>query len=92
MSAANVNQAKLVQQQVDDVVNIMQENVNRVMERGECLDSMNDKADDLEAGAQQFRRGVNHVRQRMWRKNLKMKIIIAAIVLLLLVIIIGECF
>ncbi|KAK9764941.1 Vesicle membrane receptor protein (v-SNARE) [Basidiobolus ranarum] len=76
------NKAKIVQQQVDDVVNIMQENVNRVMERGERLDTLNDKAEDLESGALQFRRGANRVRKNMWWKNFKLKLIIIAIVII----------
>ncbi|KAK9767747.1 Vesicle membrane receptor protein (v-SNARE) [Basidiobolus ranarum] len=87
-SASSPNKSKLVQQQVDEVVNIMQDNVNRVMERGERLDTLNNKAEDLESGALQFRRGANKVRKNMWWKNFKLQLIIIAIVIILLLIII----
>lgn len=37
------NKAKHVQQQVDEVVGIMQDNINKVMERGEKLDALQTK-------------------------------------------------
>ncbi|ORX87525.1 synaptobrevin [Basidiobolus meristosporus CBS 931.73] len=82
------NKSKLVQQQVDEVVNIMQDNVNQVMERGERLDTLNHKAEDLESGALQFRRGANKVRKNMWWKNCKLKLIIIAVLIILLLVII----
>ncbi|ORX77838.1 synaptobrevin, partial [Basidiobolus meristosporus CBS 931.73] len=79
-----------VQQQVDEVVNIMQDNVNRVMERGERLDTLNNKAEDLENGALQFRRGANRVRKNMWWKNFRLKLIIIAIVVIILLVVISK--
>ncbi|OBZ90045.1 Synaptobrevin 2 [Choanephora cucurbitarum] len=68
-----------VQQQVDEVVGIMQENIDKVMQR-----------EDLQATAGHFRRGANQVRKRMWWKDLKWKIIIAVTILVILGIIIGS--
>jgi vesicle-associated membrane protein 4 len=36
-----------IQQQVDEVVGIMQENIDKVMERQEGLEALNDKAGNL---------------------------------------------
>ena len=67
----------------------MRENINKVNERGENLDSLQNKTDNLAVSAQGFRRGANQVRKRMWWKDVKMRIvIIIAIVALLCVIII----
>ncbi|ORY03093.1 synaptobrevin [Basidiobolus meristosporus CBS 931.73] len=82
------NKAQGIQKQVDEVVGIMQNNVERVMERGEKLDSLNNKADQLEAGALRFKQGTNRVRKAMWWKNMKLKLIIAAIVVIILIAII----
>ncbi|KAG0163061.1 hypothetical protein DFQ28_000633 [Apophysomyces sp. BC1034] len=79
-----------VQQQVDEVVNIMQENIDKVMQRGERLDDLRGKTEDLQATAGHFRRGANQVRKRMWWKDLKWKIIIAVTILAILGIIIGS--
>ncbi|CAM0139653.1 Vesicle membrane receptor protein (v-SNARE) [Umbelopsis sp. WA50703] len=87
--AGNAKTAR-VQQQVDEVVNIMQDNIDKVMQRGERLDDLRGKTEDLQATAGHFRRGANQVRKRMWWKDLKWKIIIGVTVLVILAIIIGS--
>ncbi|KIM51625.1 hypothetical protein SCLCIDRAFT_142891, partial [Scleroderma citrinum Foug A] len=52
-----------IQQQIDDTVGIMRENITKVAERGERLDSLQDKTDNLAVSAQGFRRGANRVRK-----------------------------
>jgi vesicle-associated membrane protein 4 len=46
----------------------MRENINKVSQRGERLDALQDKTDNLAASAQGFRRGANKVRKQMWWK------------------------
>ena len=67
----------------------MRENINKVSQRGERLDSLQDKTDNLAVSAQGFRRGANRVRKQMWWKDMKMRIclIIGVIVLLLVIIV-----
>lgn len=67
----------------------MRENINKVSQRGERLDSLQDKTDNLAVSAQGFRRGANRVRKQMWWKDMKMRMcIIAGIIILLVVIIV----
>jgi vesicle-associated membrane protein 4 len=49
----------------------MRENINKVSQRGERLDSLQDKTDNLAVSAQGFRRGANRVRKQMWWKDMK---------------------
>ncbi|KAI8379570.1 synaptobrevin-domain-containing protein [Radiomyces spectabilis] len=79
-----------VQQQVDDVVHIMQDNIDKVMKRGERLDDLRGKTEDLQSTSTQFRRGANQVRKRMWWKDFKWRIIIGVIILVILGVIIGS--
>ena len=72
----------------------MRENISKVSQRGERLDSLQDKTDNLAVSAQGFRRGANRVRKTMWLKDMKMRMcLIAGIIILLLVIIVpaGRC-
>lgn len=48
----------------------MQENIERMRERGENLDSLQDKTENLSVSAQGFRRGANRVRKNMWWKDM----------------------
>ncbi|KAG2195589.1 hypothetical protein INT46_011835, partial [Mucor plumbeus] len=88
--AGGTQKTARVQQQVDEVVGIMQENIDKVMQRGERLDDLRGKTEDLQATAGHFRRGANQVRKRMWWKDLKWKIIIAVTILVILGVIIGS--
>ncbi|KAI9750955.1 MAG: long-chain fatty acid-CoA ligase [Chaenotheca gracillima] len=54
-----------LQAQIDDTVGVMRENINKVSQRGERLDSLQDKTDNLAVSAQGFRRGANRVRKQV---------------------------
>ena len=67
----------------------MKKNLESVAQRGEHIDQLQDKSENLNQSAQGFRRGANRVRKQMWWKNMKMRIwIIVGIIFLLLIIII----
>ena len=67
----------------------MRENINKVSQRGERLDSLQDKTDNLAVSAQGFRRGANRVRKQMWWKDMKMRmcIIIGLIILIVIIVV-----
>ncbi|EMD36544.1 hypothetical protein CERSUDRAFT_115577 [Gelatoporia subvermispora B] len=77
-----------IQQQIDDTVGIMRDNITKVAERGERLDQLQDKTDNLAVSAQGFRRGANRVRKNMWWKDMKMRIIIGVAIAIIIVIIV----
>jgi vesicle-associated membrane protein 4 len=81
-------------QEIDSTVNVMRENINKVSQRGENLNSLQDKTDNLAVSAQGFRKGANRVRKQFWWKDMKMRMcLILGIVILLVVIIVpsGTC-
>ncbi len=49
-STPDVNQVQSLQSQVDGVKDIMTQNVDRILARGERLDDLMGKTEDLEAG------------------------------------------
>ncbi|PCD33148.1 hypothetical protein AU210_009383 [Fusarium oxysporum f. sp. radicis-cucumerinum] len=76
------------QSQIDDTVGVMRDNINKVSQRGERLDALQDKTDNLAVSAQGFRRGANRVRKQMWWKDMKMRMCLIIGIIILLVIII----
>ncbi|KAJ3328539.1 hypothetical protein HDU76_009780 [Blyttiomyces sp. JEL0837] len=54
-----------VQAQVDEVINVMHNNIEKVIARGEKLESLQNKTDDLQQGALQFKKGANKVKGQM---------------------------
>jgi vesicle-associated membrane protein 4 len=78
-----------LQQEIDGAVNQMRSNIQAVGQRGERLDALQDKTDNLATQANGFRRGANRVRKQMWWKDMKMRMcIIIGIIVLLVVIIV----
>ncbi|XP_041915067.1 vesicle-associated membrane protein 8 isoform X2 [Alosa sapidissima] len=77
-----------VQDQVNDVKVILKDNINKVLERGERLDDLIDKTDDLQATADSFQKTSTRVARKYWWKNIKMMIIIGVIVVIIIVLII----
>ena len=80
--------------EIDGAVNQMKTNIQSVGQRGERLDALQDKTDNLATQANGFRRGANRVRKQMWWKDMKMRMcIIVGIIVLLVVIIVpsGKC-
>jgi vesicle-associated membrane protein 4 len=81
--------ASALQAEVDATVRVMRENIDKVSQRGERLDSLQDKTDDLAVSSQGFRRGANRVRKRMCWEVIKSRMwLIVAVVILLVVIIV----
>ncbi|CAB1414874.1 unnamed protein product [Pleuronectes platessa] len=79
---------KQVQSQVDEVIDVMQENISKVIERGERLDDLQDKSESLSDNASAFSSRAKQMHRRMWWRDMKMKMIIALVVVALLLIII----
>uniref|UniRef100_G3T8Z9 Vesicle associated membrane protein 2 n=1 Tax=Loxodonta africana TaxID=9785 RepID=G3T8Z9_LOXAF len=80
------------QAQVDEVVDIMRVNVDKVLERDQKLSELDDRADALQAGASQFETSAAKLKRKYWWKNLKMMIILGVICAIILIIIIAVYF
>ncbi|KAL4658566.1 vesicle-associated membrane protein 3 [Arapaima gigas] len=76
------------QAQVDEVVDIMRVNVDKVLERDQKLSELDDRADALQAGASQFETSAAKLKRKYWWKNCKMWAILIAVILIIIIIII----
>ncbi|XP_031569527.1 vesicle-associated membrane protein 4-like [Actinia tenebrosa] len=83
----NDNVAK-VKNEIKSVVNVMQNNISKVLDRGAKLDDLQDKSENLETSASQFRVGSRRLQRKMWWQNCRLKLVFAFVVIILLVIII----
>ncbi|KAH8855723.1 Vesicle-associated membrane protein 3 [Schistosoma japonicum] len=73
------------QAQVDEVVDIMRVNMEKVLERDAKLSQLDDRADALQAGASQFEASAGKLKNKYWWKNMKMNIIIGGVALVLII-------
>lgn len=86
------DQISKVRREVNEVKDVMTENIEKVLERGEKIDVLVGKAEELDQSSQVFHRHSKRLRREMWWKNKKMclilvfviAVIIAAIVLAIL--------
>ncbi|XP_073449334.1 vesicle-associated membrane protein 4 [Aquarana catesbeiana] len=76
------------QNQVDEVIGVMQENITKVIERGERLDELQDKSESLSDNATAFSSRARQLRRQMWWRECKMKAIVALVFILILLVII----
>ncbi|XP_060130210.1 vesicle-associated membrane protein 2-like [Zootoca vivipara] len=91
----NVTSNRRLQQtqaQVNEVVDIMRVNVDKVLERDQKLSELDNRADALQAGASQFETSAAKLKRKNWWKNCKMMIILGIVCAVILIIIISEWF
>uniref|UniRef100_A0A3B4AP95 V-SNARE coiled-coil homology domain-containing protein n=1 Tax=Periophthalmus magnuspinnatus TaxID=409849 RepID=A0A3B4AP95_9GOBI len=78
-AAPNLTSNRRLQQtqaQVDEVVDIMRVNVDKVLERDQKLSELDDRADALQAGASQFESSAAKLKNKYWWKNCKVLFIL----------------
>ncbi|XP_041275520.1 vesicle-associated membrane protein 3 isoform X1 [Onychostruthus taczanowskii] len=72
MAAGSNRRLQQTQHQVDEVVDIMRVNVDKVLERDQKLSELDDRADALQAGASQFETSAAKLKRKYWWKNCKL--------------------
>ena len=81
-------QRRMAQQQaqVDEVVGIMKNNVEKVLDRDAKLSELDERADALQDGASQFEKQAGKLKNKFWLQNMKFIIIggILGLILLLM--------
>ncbi|KHJ84140.1 Synaptobrevin [Oesophagostomum dentatum] len=84
-----------MRRQVDEVKNVMAANVASIMERGERLDSIERRTDELQASSANFKLTAHRVQRKMCMLNAKWTIIsvIVAIIVacIIIVLILNAC-
>jgi len=73
---------------VEQVRGIMQQNIEKVIERGDKIEDLQANSEALAQNAQTFQRSSKQIHKQMYWKNMKLTIIIVVVVLVILAIII----
>lgn len=77
-----------VQNQVDELKDIMVKNIDSIASRGEKLELLVDKTEDLSNNSVSFRKTSRNLARSMWWKNVKLTIIIVTIAVIVVILII----
>ncbi|KZT25974.1 vesicle-associated membrane protein [Neolentinus lepideus HHB14362 ss-1] len=78
------------QNELAQVKNIMVQNVEQILSRGERIELLVDKTDNMAQQSTAFRRGARTVRRQMWWKNTKILMLSVFVALVLLWIIVAQ--
>jgi len=77
-----------VKNKVDTVKLVMQENVDMALQNCVKLESIEKSAEELQQQAGVFKKNAKELKDKMWWKNMKMRLIIAFVVVVILIIVI----
>ncbi|GAX74087.1 hypothetical protein CEUSTIGMA_g1537.t1 [Chlamydomonas eustigma] len=82
-----------VTKKVEEVKGVMTDNIDKMLQRGEKLELLTDKTENLMSEADRFQRTAKTIKRMFWWQNCKVKLIVAGAVLLVaLVIFLLICF
>ena len=86
----NIQYNKLddTQKQVDTVINIMKDNMEKVIQRDEKLTEIESRSEDLQEGSKRFHKVSIKLKHKMWCKNMKFIMLVVAVILIFILIII----
>ncbi|KAF9399741.1 Vesicle-associated membrane protein [Podila epigama] len=85
----NADRIKQVQGEIEQVKDVMVQNIERVLERGERIELLVDKTDNLNQQAFVFKRRSTALKRTMWWKNVKLMVILVIVLILLVYLIIS---
>jgi vesicle-associated membrane protein 7 len=80
---------RTAQREIEGVREIMTENIERVLERGEHMSLLVDKTGRLGDNARDFRVRSRTLKRRMWWKNVKLMVLLALVVVFLIYLFVG---
>ncbi|GAA0138978.1 SNARE protein [Lithospermum erythrorhizon] len=73
--------------QVTEVKGIMMDNIEKVLDRGEKIELLVDKSENLQFQADSFQRQGRQLRRKMWLQNLQMKLMVGGSIIAFIVIV-----
>lgn len=79
---------KELQSDVEQLTNVMQTNIKKVLDRGDRMDTLNERSELLTSRANEFRINTRSVRRKFWWQNLRYQIMIGVVITSLIIIII----
>lgn len=86
------NQLVVANEEVDEVRLLMLDNINKILNRGDKINSLVDQTDRLTSSALLFQKRAQTIQRKMWWANVKLVAIFSAIVVFLLYLFFGfEC-
>lgn len=78
---------KELQNDVSEITEVMKNNINKVIERGDRVETLNERSELLNSRANEFRINSRSIRRKFWWENFKLQAAIGIIVLVVIALI-----
>lgn len=75
----NADKVTRVKGEIDEVRNVMVQNIEKMLDRGERIELLVNKTEDLSANAFKFKKSSTSLKRAMWCKNVKLTILLVVI-------------
>eukprot|EP01120_Amphizonella_sp_Union-15-10_P014660 TRINITY_DN719_c0_g4_i1.p1 TRINITY_DN719_c0_g4~~TRINITY_DN719_c0_g4_i1.p1 ORF type:complete len:281 (-),score=41.67 TRINITY_DN719_c0_g4_i1:125-967(-) len=85
----NADRIRRVHKKIDEVKDIMVTNIEKVLERGEKIEILVDKTEELNRESLNFKKKSTQLKRAMWWKNVKLMIAIGLIIIVVIYIIVA---
>ncbi|XP_043693126.1 vesicle-associated membrane protein 727 isoform X2 [Telopea speciosissima] len=72
--------------QITEVKGVMMDNIEKVLDRGEKIELLVDKTENLQFQADSFQRQGRQLRRKMWLQNLRFKLMVGGAIIALIII------
>ena len=83
----SANKIEQIQMTIQDAKSNVNQAINQVIERGENLENLNQKAQDLQFLGREFNNQARRARRKMWCQNLKINIMLICVIFIIALII-----
>ncbi|EGW33597.1 uncharacterized protein SPAPADRAFT_55450 [Spathaspora passalidarum NRRL Y-27907] len=86
----NPNQLLLVNEEVDEVRQLMLDNINKLLSRGDKINLLVDQTDRLNTSSSMFQRKAQQIKRKMWINKAKFILMLIGGIILLVYLVIGS--
>ncbi|CAF4143014.1 unnamed protein product [Rotaria socialis] len=84
------NSVKALHGQVQEVVGVMKQNIDKLLDRDVALNNLASRADDLHSSATNYNQTAKQLKRKYWWKHAKTNVCIAGIIITVIIIIIRK--
>ncbi|XP_057373050.1 vesicle-associated membrane protein 8-like [Daphnia carinata] len=82
------NKLRDVKSQVEEVTNVMKENVHKLFARGDQLDDLNERSENLRSASDEFHSASSRLRKTMWWKEMRTRLALGSLCILVVLVMI----
>lgn len=82
---------KELRNDVNEITEVMKTNINKVIERGDRVETLNERSELLSSRANEFRINSRNIRRKFWWENFRLQAAMGIILLVIIALILYWC-